>query len=83
LFDTCGSDWTGLKIMSLGHRTIGFQFCLPMSPVIVWTLQTGGNKCGDDNVNVSMMPTPMNMTVMVVVTSWSGVESAGSSYPGE
>jgi hypothetical protein len=60
-----GSDWTGLRLMSLGHRTIGFQFFSPMSPDIAWTLQTGGTECGDDNVHVYMMPTSANMTVMV------------------
>jgi hypothetical protein len=60
--------------MSLGHKTIEFQSCSPMSPGIVWTLQTGGTECGDDNVNVSMMPTSVKMTVMVVVSSWSRAE---------
>jgi hypothetical protein len=63
-----------MKIMSLGHRPIGFQFCSPMSPGIVWTLQTGGTERGD-NMNGSIMPTSIIMTTMVVDPLWFGVES--------
>jgi hypothetical protein len=65
-----------MKIMSLEHRTIGFQFCSPMSPDIVWTFQRGGTEHGNNNMNVSKMPTSLSMTVKVVVPSWFGVESA-------
>jgi hypothetical protein len=48
-----------------------------MSSEIVWTLQTEGTECGDNNMNVSITPTSVNMTVIIMILSWSGVESAG------
>jgi hypothetical protein len=62
-----------MKIMPLGHRTIAFQFCSPISPGIIWTLQTGGTERCNINMSVSMSPTSSVMTV----PSLFGVESAG------